>query len=87
MYNKHFFTAERVGTLEYAVSMVVAQTEARIGKTSLVSKIKVATCLSYWSNVEFVPKQFTAVLSFPAPDVVGQFNMIIIITLTNPFIG
>ncbi|KAF8597682.1 hypothetical protein BDV93DRAFT_366973 [Ceratobasidium sp. AG-I] len=51
VYEKHFLTDKRVGSLEYTVSTVVDQSETRL---------------------EFIPEQFTAVLSFPTREAAEQ---------------
>lgn len=71
VYRKHFFTTERVGTLEYAISSVAGQTEASIGKAHVVPGCDDTRMLIVLIHVEFVPRQFTAVLSFPTSEAVG----------------
>ncbi len=45
VYEKHFFTVERVGTLEYAIPTIANFAEARFGETSTVFGFELSAVL------------------------------------------
>lgn len=76
VHEKHFLSAKRIGTLKYPVSTVEGQLEASFGEAPLLFGVEHTTVLylSHQSEVEFDTRRFRAVLSFPAPEVVSQFD-------------